>query len=246
MFTPRSTPNQIRSMPSLSAAGRQQRHDDEGELEEVEEEGQEEDQDVDDDQEADLAARQRGQQVLDPDVAVDAVEGEREHARADQDEHHEGRQLGGGVQRLLDQVEATAGASTAPGPARRRRPWRRPRSGVAMPRKIVPSTRKISASGGISTKITCSARRDSRRRPRSWLTTAHHEGEQHADRHGAPRRRQSATVKRWRRGSRSRPRARSRPAARACRRCRRPRGWCAPRAAGPAPPSGRTIVTSST
>ena len=59
MLTPSSTPNQIRSMPSLSAAGRQQRHDDEGELEEVEEEGEQEDEDVDDDQEADLAAGQR-------------------------------------------------------------------------------------------------------------------------------------------------------------------------------------------
>ena len=42
------------------------------ELEEVEEEGEEEDQDVDDDQEAELAARQAGQQVLDPDRSVDA------------------------------------------------------------------------------------------------------------------------------------------------------------------------------
>ena len=51
-----------------------QRDDDERELEEVEEERQEEDQEVDDDQEAELAAGQAGQQVLDPDVAVDAVE----------------------------------------------------------------------------------------------------------------------------------------------------------------------------
>ena len=51
----------------LVGGRRQQRHDDEGQLEEVEEEGQEEDQQVDDDQEADLAARQRDQQVLDPD-----------------------------------------------------------------------------------------------------------------------------------------------------------------------------------
>ncbi len=35
-----------------------------------------------------------------------------------------------------------------------------PSVGVAMPRKIVPSTRKISASGGIRTMITCWARRD--------------------------------------------------------------------------------------
>ena len=36
-----------------------------------------------------------------------------------------------------------------------------PSVGVATPRKIVPSTRKISASGGISTKVTRSASRDS-------------------------------------------------------------------------------------
>ena len=59
MLTPSSTPNQIRSMPSSVGGGRQQRHDDEGQLEEIEEEGEQEDQDVDDDQEADLAAGQR-------------------------------------------------------------------------------------------------------------------------------------------------------------------------------------------
>ncbi len=37
-----------------------------------------------------------------------------------------------------------------------------PSVGVAMPRKIVPSTRKISASGGISTKVTLRAIADSR------------------------------------------------------------------------------------
>ena len=34
-----------------------------------------------------------------------------------------------------------------------------PSVGVAIPRKIVPSTRKISASGGISTMMTCCASR---------------------------------------------------------------------------------------
>ena len=37
-----------------------------------------------------------------------------------------------------------------------------PSVGVATPRKMVPSTRKISTSGGISTKVTCSVSRDSR------------------------------------------------------------------------------------
>ena len=40
-------------------------------------------------------------------------------------------------------------------------PMAPPSVGVAMPRKIVPSTRKIKASGGISTKVTRSAMRDS-------------------------------------------------------------------------------------
>ena len=104
MLTPRMTPNQIRSMPRCSAAGPSSGNDDEGELEEVEEEGEHEDESVDEDQEADLAAGQRGQQVLDPDMAADAVEGERKHARADQDEDHEGRQFGRGFDRLADQV----------------------------------------------------------------------------------------------------------------------------------------------
>jgi hypothetical protein len=52
-------------------------------------------------EEAVFAAGQRQQQFLDPQMAVDAVEGQAEDARADQDEHHEGCQLGGGIERLL-------------------------------------------------------------------------------------------------------------------------------------------------
>ena len=47
-----------------------------------------------------------------------------------------------------------------------------PSVGVATPRKIVPSTRKISASGGISTKVTRSAICDSRPSRATLLTTA--------------------------------------------------------------------------
>jgi len=47
-----------------------------------------------------------------------------------------------------------------------------PSVGVAMPRKMVPRTRKIRASGGISTKVTRSAIFDSRPRPATRLTTA--------------------------------------------------------------------------
>ncbi len=53
-------------MPSLWATGPQQRQDDERDLEEVEEEREEEDEDVDRDQEADPAARQPDEHVLDP------------------------------------------------------------------------------------------------------------------------------------------------------------------------------------
>ena len=58
MLTPSRTPNQTRSMPSFARGRREQRHDDEGDLEEVEEEREEEDEDVDEDQEADCPAGQ--------------------------------------------------------------------------------------------------------------------------------------------------------------------------------------------
>jgi hypothetical protein len=57
-------PDQIDA--ELLGHGADQRNHDERELEEIEEECEQEDQDVDDDQEAELAARQAGQQVLDP------------------------------------------------------------------------------------------------------------------------------------------------------------------------------------
>jgi hypothetical protein len=82
MFTASRIPNQIRSIPSASCDGPEERHDDEREFEEIEEEGQQEDQDVDHDQETDLAARQPGKQMLDPAVSIDAVESQREKTRA--------------------------------------------------------------------------------------------------------------------------------------------------------------------
>src|SRR5690606_17946845 len=78
----------------LVGRSRQERNDDEGDLEEIEEEGEEEDEQVDEDEEADLAAGERGQQILHPAVAVDAVKSERERSRPEQDEKYEGRQLG--------------------------------------------------------------------------------------------------------------------------------------------------------
>src|SRR6266478_4809592 len=66
-----------------------QRNDDEGKFEEIEEEGEHEDEGVDENEEPDLAAGQGGQEMFDPDVTVDTVEGQRENARSDQDENHE-------------------------------------------------------------------------------------------------------------------------------------------------------------
>ena len=74
---------------------REQRNDDEGDLEEVEEERHHEDERIGEDEEAELSAGQRGEQVLDPHLAADALEHEAEHARADQDEDHHGREAHG-------------------------------------------------------------------------------------------------------------------------------------------------------
>ncbi|MNL30708.1 hypothetical protein D3C87_1524610 [compost metagenome] len=61
-------------------------------------------------------------------------------------------------------IIASTSAPSAPMPP--------PSVGVAMPRKIVPSTRKISASGGISTNVTFSAMFDSSFRFSVLLITA--------------------------------------------------------------------------
>ena len=51
-------------------------------------------------------------------------------------------------------------------------PMAPPSVGVATPRKIVPKTKKISSSGGINTKVTRSAMRESRPRRVTLLTAA--------------------------------------------------------------------------
>jgi hypothetical protein len=157
MFMASSTPNQIRLMSRLLGHRRQQRDHDERDLEEVDEHAQDEHQQVHEQQEAHLAARQLVEQVLDPDVAVGRVEGEAEHRRADQDEQHEDRQLGAVFQRLLEQLECSGCGGQPAMISAPSAPMAPPSVGVAMPRKMVPSTRKISTSGGISTKVTCSA-----------------------------------------------------------------------------------------
>ena len=80
----------------------QQGDDDEREFEEIEEERQQEHQDRHKDQEPGLSARHADQKMLDPDLSIHPVEGERKDPRADQDEHDERRQPGGGFQRLPD------------------------------------------------------------------------------------------------------------------------------------------------
>src|SRR5450631_3371960 len=86
----------------------QQRNDNEGEFEEVEEESQHKHEGVDENQEAELSARQRRQQILDPDMAAHAVEGERKHTGAEQNEDHKSRQFGRGFDRLAHQVPGQA------------------------------------------------------------------------------------------------------------------------------------------
>src|SRR6185295_19479651 len=88
-------PNQIDA--ELVGRRRQQGDDDEGDLEEIQEEGDHEDEGVDEHQEAHLTARQRGQQLLDPLLAADALEHQAEHPRPDQDvDHHGGDAHGAG------------------------------------------------------------------------------------------------------------------------------------------------------
>src|SRR5215510_14095439 len=91
----------------------EQRDDDEGEFEKVEKEREDKYEGIDKKQEADLSARQRHQQMLHPDMPADAVESERENAGADQDEHHESRQLCCGFNRLADQVPGQAAFESA-------------------------------------------------------------------------------------------------------------------------------------
>ena len=93
MFTPSITPEPNEIDADLLCRRSDERDDDEGDLEEIEEEGEEEHQDVYEYEETDLAAGQRGQQMLDPHVAVHAVESQRENTCADQDEHDESGQL---------------------------------------------------------------------------------------------------------------------------------------------------------
>ena len=90
--------------------GREQRHDDEGDLEEVDEAAEHEDQQVDRQQEAPHAAGKAEEQLLHPDMAVDAIEGEREDAAADEDEDDEAGEPRRRLQRIAERREVDAAA----------------------------------------------------------------------------------------------------------------------------------------
>src|SRR5690606_12577844 len=81
-----------------------QGHDDEGQLEEIEEKGQQEGEHADENDEAPLTTGQVDQQVLYPEIAIDASETETEYGGAHQNEHHETRQRGRGLHGLPEQL----------------------------------------------------------------------------------------------------------------------------------------------
>src|SRR5262249_5992768 len=81
--------------PEFLRRQRQQRYDDECDLEEIEKEREHEHEGVDKNQKADLSSGQVDQQIFHPFVSVDAIKGEQEDADADDDEKDEGRELGG-------------------------------------------------------------------------------------------------------------------------------------------------------
>src|SRR5690606_29893538 len=81
-----------------------QGHDDEGQLEEIEEKGQQEGEHADENDEAPLTTGQVDQQVLYPEIAIDSSETETEYGGAHQNEYHETRQLGRGVHGLTQQL----------------------------------------------------------------------------------------------------------------------------------------------
>ena len=97
---------------------RQQGHQDEGDLEEVDEKAQKEDDKVDEDQETELAARQLVEQMLHPELTVDGSKGEAEDGRADEDEQDKSGQARRRLQGMLEQpqIEFAAGQGHDQGP----------------------------------------------------------------------------------------------------------------------------------
>src|SRR5262249_54077557 len=81
-----------------------ERDDNKREFEEVEKEGEQEHKHVHEDKKAQLTSRKGGEKVLDPNVAIDAEERQREHASADQNEYDERGELRGRFNCLSQKV----------------------------------------------------------------------------------------------------------------------------------------------
>ena len=125
-----------------------QRHDDERDLEEVDEEPEHEDDEVHHDQEADRASGNPGERALDPQVAIEATEDERERRRTDEQEDHHDRESARLLHGSLERVQRER--TVHHGQHHRTHTPSAPASvGVATPAKMLPSTTTISASGGI-------------------------------------------------------------------------------------------------
>ena len=162
MLTPSSTPNQIRSMPSLSATGPSSGTTMKASSKKSRKKASTKTRMLTTIRKPSWPPGRLVQQVLDPQVAVDAVERQAEHARADQDEDHEGGQLGGRVHRLPQQLPATGAGARAPGSARRSRPWRRPRSAWRRRGRSCPAPGRSAPAAGSARRSTRSASCDSR------------------------------------------------------------------------------------
>src|SRR5205085_854412 len=88
--------------------------------EEIDEAAEDEDRHIDRGEEAPLTAGKPEEKVLDPEVAIDAVKGEREDTAPDQDEQLEAGKPRGRLESLAHQgvVEATLGEGQQQGTAR--------------------------------------------------------------------------------------------------------------------------------
>ena len=103
MLTPSSTPNQIRSIPSFSATGPISGMTMNESSKKSRKNASTKIRMLTTIRKPSWPPGRLGEQVLDPDVAVDAVERQAEHAGADQDEDDESRELRRRVHRLLEQ-----------------------------------------------------------------------------------------------------------------------------------------------
>ena len=159
MLMPSSTPNQIRSMPSASAGPASSGTMMKASSKKSRKKASTKTTALTTIRKPTWPPGRRDQQVLDPFVPVDAVEGQREDARADQDEDDEGRELGRRLRAPGASGRSSAAAARWRAPARRPRPWRRLRSAWRCPGR---SCRARGRSGSAAAE---GRRRSSRPRP---------------------------------------------------------------------------------